>query len=88
MYHNDFDAFERKSGIIKATGWSIVSSADFLKISMDDPAYILPKFEIHVDRSLRFSVRVFGWLLPDNRNVYIPEKCYNSYLNPFDPSSY
>ena len=71
MYHSDFDVVKKKAAMIQATGWNINLNADWLKISRDDPVYILPKFEIHIDSSLGFSVRVFGWLLPDNHQIYI-----------------
>ena len=71
MYHSDFDVVKKKAAMMKATGWNIHSNADWLKISRDGPVYIVPKFEIHIDSSLGFSVRVFGWLLPDNHQIYI-----------------
>ena len=71
VYHSDFDVVNKKAVMIKATGWNINLNADWLKISRDDPVYIVPKFEIHIDSSLGFSVRVFGWFLPCNHQIYI-----------------
>ena len=45
VYHSDFDVVKKKAAMIKATGWNINSNADWLKISRDDPVYIVPKFK-------------------------------------------
>ena len=71
VYHSDVGVVKKKATMIKATGWKNNLNADWFKISRDDPVYSVPKFEIHIDSSLGFSVRVFGWLLPNNRQIYI-----------------
>lgn len=32
--------------------------------------HILPKYEVFIDQSLAFSVRVYGWMLPDDHVFY------------------
>ena len=80
VYHSDFDVVKKKAAMIKATDWNIHSNAEWLRITRDDPVHIVPKFEIHIDSSLGFSVRVFGWLVPDNHQIYI--ECRRSVRTP------
>eukprot|EP00794_Sanderia_malayensis_P013195 gene13195-14544_t len=47
---------------------------DYLKISKKDQIHELPTIEIYVDDSLGFTIRVFGWLLPDNHEIYLRYK--------------
>ena len=32
--------------------------------------HVLPKFEVFIDNTLTFSLRVYGWMLPQNRELY------------------
>ncbi len=41
----------------------------FCKYKSDDK-YLLPKFEIHIDQSMSFTIRLSGWLLPDDHIIY------------------
>ena len=36
-----------------------------------DEVHSVPKFEIHVDNNLSFTIRVMLWSLPDNHNIYV-----------------
>ena len=41
--------------------------------------YLMPKYKIFTDQSLSFSLRVYGWMLLDNHELYVT---YNrSFLN-------
>ena len=31
---------------------------------------VLPKFEVFIDTTLTFSFRVYGWMLPQNHELY------------------
>jgi len=42
----------------------------FISINFYDTGYLIPKFEIHVNKDLSFLVRVFSWLLPKNHSIY------------------
>ena len=39
-------------------------------ISCFSTDHVLPKFEIFTDESLKFFIRVYGWMLPDDHEVY------------------
>ena len=32
--------------------------------------HVLPKFEVFIDNTLTFSLRVYGWMLPENHELY------------------
>ena len=32
--------------------------------------HVLPKFEVFIDNTLTFSLRVYGWMLPQNYELY------------------
>ena len=39
-----------------------------------DKLRVVPVYEIFVDESLAFTVRVFMWLLPDDHDLYVTHK--------------
>ena len=47
----------------------IVFTDSLVTISCLSPEYILQKFEIFIESSLRFTVRVYGWLLMDDHDT-------------------
>ncbi len=56
-------------------GWCIEEEkTDYLKIAKKDTIHELAIIEIYVDDSLGFTIRVFGWLLPDDHDVYLSNK--------------
>ena len=32
--------------------------------------HVLPEFEVFIDNTLTFSLRVYGWMLPQNHELY------------------
>ena len=59
--------------------WHIESSESLVTISSYSSEYLLPKFEIFVECSLRFSIRVFGWMLTEDHDIY--DKYERSFAN-------
>ena len=51
--------------------WIIKECSD-LGIRMEhwDNNYSLPKFVLHVDQCLQFSLHIFNWLLADDHSIY------------------
>ena len=35
-----------------------------------DESHILPELELFIDKDLKFTIRVFGWILPDTHQIY------------------
>lgn len=58
---------------LKLSGWTRSTKEDNSSIafSMFDSINHLPKYQVTVDSSLRFSVSVYGWFLPDNHPIYL-----------------
>ena len=55
--------------------WHVsVEEAEFLKVTKEDEVHELPVTEIYVDDSLGFTVRVFGWLLPEDHEIYLENR--------------
>ena len=40
-----------------------------------DNNYLLPKFVLHVDQCLQFSLHIFNWLLADDHSIYTAHRC-------------
>ena len=60
----------KKLKLLKAVGWVISENGKFIRLQKVDVSYVVPKFEIYVDDSLHFTIRVFGWLLHDTHQIY------------------
>ncbi|CAB4042702.1 Transposable element P transposase [Paramuricea clavata] len=41
-----------------------------IRTELWDNNYSLPKFVLHVDKCLQFSLHIFNWLLPDEHSIY------------------
>ena len=65
-----FQCLVDRSKFLKAVGWNISYSIDYVKLEKKDAFYNTSKLEIYVDDSLGFTIRVFGWLLPENHILY------------------
>ena len=50
--------------------WKVEVTENLVYASFQSTNHILPKFDIFVDERLYFSVRVYGWMLPDNHEIY------------------
>ena len=69
--YSNFEDFKKR--IVKLSlnnCWQIDIQDTLVIITSISVEHILPKYEIFVDQSLGFSVRVYGWLLPDDHELY------------------
>ena len=73
--YKDFEDFLKKVQRLKLGDWKVTSSISKCILTLDDEKYNIPKFEIYVDISLEFTVRSYGWCLPDNHQIYKQNKC-------------
>ena len=53
---------------------SIEISEEGLKLKIFDYPFLLLKFEIIIEIRLGFSVAIFGWLLPEQHDIYTYNK--------------
>ena len=70
IYKRFLEFEQRVSKLTLGNSWSIDFSDSFITISSYANDYLLPESEIFVDLALRFSLRVFGWLLTDDYDLY------------------
>ena len=50
--------------------WEVKVQTDLATITCSSEKYVLPEFEIFVSRDLSFSVRICGWMLPEDHELY------------------
>ena len=54
-----------------ANGWTIIKkSAENIRIYYSDDIHLIPHYELFVNISLSFQIRVYCWLLPTDHIVY------------------
>ena len=74
VYYKSFGEFLNRIQTLKLPhGWKICpqTAADLVSIIKMDDVHMIPVFEIHVDRELFYTVRVFAWKLPADHHIYI-----------------
>ena len=79
VYKSFTEFKQRISKLRLEDSWRIDLSESLVTISSHINDYLLPKFEIFVDSSLHFSLRVFGWMLTKDHDLY--EKYERSFAN-------
>ena len=70
IYKSYFEFASRVMKLSLGCNWKIDVQGSFVVISYIDSTYVIPKFEIFVDQSLSFTLRVFGWTLNDDHDIY------------------
>ena len=69
--YKDFTDFKKRVAKLSLGKICKVEVAENLVYaSFQSTNHILPKFEVFVDERLYFFVRVYGWMLPDNHEIY------------------
>ena len=67
----DFSKFAAKVKKIVLELWDLAVCNDIeIRIELRDTDYSIPKYVIHVDSTLHFSLHVFNWLLPIQHTIY------------------
>ena len=59
--------------------WQFELSENLVIATFKSTNHVLPKFEVFIDNTLTFSLRVYGWMLPQNHELY--SKFNKSFLN-------
>ena len=60
-----------KIKLIKANEWTILRESKQLIFEKMDGIQILPQIELYIDDSdLFYTIRLFGWLLPETHDLY------------------
>ena len=67
----DFSKFAAKVKKIVLEPWDLAACNDTeIRIELRDTDYSIPKYVMHVDSTLHFSLHVFNWLLPNQHTIY------------------
>ena len=70
--HKSFTEFCGRAGSLKSIKeWDICAKEDRMVLKKSaEPSLCLPQVELMVDDSLGFTIKVYGWLLPDDHILY------------------
>ena len=78
--YKDFSDFVQRIVNLKLSDtWDINIQNNLVIATFISADHLLPKFEIFIDQSLSFSLRVYGWMLPKDHEIY--GNVNNSFLN-------
>ena len=73
FYYKSFEDFKARVRMLKLTAeWQIIEKEGWIRVFNEDNKHILPPFEIYIDQSLSFFIRVFGWRISDEHSVFAP----------------
>ena len=71
FYYKSFEDFKARVRMLKLTAeWQIIEKEGWIRVFNEDNKHILPPFEIYIDQSLSFFIRVFGWRISDDHSVF------------------
>ena len=62
-FYKDFDEFTARISKLKLNGWSYYVTDSKVHFKYIDSSYIVPKYEIVVDKCLSYQVIYLGWVL-------------------------
>lgn len=74
VYYKSFEHFKACVRMLKLTAeWQIVENEGWIRVFNNNKHVLpLPPFEIFIDQSLSFFIRVFGWRILDEHSVFAP----------------
>jgi hypothetical protein len=70
LIYNDFEQFVKKIKLAAFTTWVIETSQNYVLFKVIDGKHFIPEIELHVDESLAYTIRAYGWRLPDTHQIY------------------
>ena len=51
--------------------WSINPQDNYAILTFLSETHFVPKYKLFVDQSLRFTLIIYGWMLPEDYNLYL-----------------
>ena len=78
--YKSFNEFQQRILLLNlGQEWSVSNNESFSSVVCYSVDHIIPKFEIYVESSLVFTIRVFGWLLNNDHEIYVKyERCFSN----------
>ena len=69
--YKDFNEFKTRILKLKLGHcWNVILNEKDILITYTEEEYVTPKYDIYVDFSLGFSIRVYCWFLNDDHSLY------------------
>ena len=56
---------------LKLKGWILTLNDTVISLKEVEKPFIVPKYELFIKEDLKFSCVVYGWLLPENHELYM-----------------
>lgn len=57
--------------LLKLPEWTIDINDSCIEVKFKEKHFVVPRFQVFIDHSLEFYIRVFGWMLPSTHEIYI-----------------
>jgi hypothetical protein len=71
FYYQSFEELCLRIPILKSLNkWTINVVHDRLFLKLIDSNFLLPKYEIQIDDSLGFIIKIFDWFIPETHHIY------------------
>ena len=70
LKYKNFADITKKVKTLKLNGWGVKFSETCIEFQKVNTDFILPSLEVYVDESLKYTIRVFGWQLPIEHQIY------------------
>ena len=69
--YKSFDDVVKKLRPLKLKGWTLTLNDTVISLKQVEKPFIVPKYELLRKEDLKFSCAVYGWLLPENHELYM-----------------
>ena len=72
LFYKDFLQFKQRIVKLQINDtWSINLQDNYAILTFLSETHFVPKYELFADQSLRFTLRIYGWMLPEDHNLYL-----------------
>ena len=83
--YKSFEELLNRISKLKISDWIVSMSPVLAEFKLYDTIHTCPQYEIDVDNSLAFTIRVCSWLIPDDHSIYTK---YRRSMQNFSASSF
>ena len=68
--YKNFDDLTSRVKLLKINSWTVEYSIGHIELRKHNSIYVLPQYELYITSDFYFTIRVFGWKLPDTHSIY------------------
>ena len=69
MKYKSFDDVVKRP--LQPKGWTLTMNDTAICLKQVEKPFIVPKYELFIKEYLKLSCAVYGWLLPENHELYM-----------------